>query len=154
MTNPIYRVVRAINDRAEADRIRENRRSYDIDRQFETPGKGTYFYGEGRIKIRMGGHMGNNSTIYAAKDTIVEVGYNCGISHNVRIYSGMRTISGSWRQGNIKIGNDVWICANAYIGPGVTIGDEAVLGANTVTTRDVPARTIVQVKCIKREKHG
>lgn len=146
MTNPIYRVVRALNDRAEADRIRCNRRSYDIDRDFETPGIGNYFYGEGRIKIRMGGHMGNNSTIYAAPGTTVEIGYNCGISHNVRIYSGMRTVAGSWKKGNIKIGDDVWICANAYIGPGVIIGNKAVIGASTVITRNVPENGIVKAR--------
>ncbi|HDZ8876661.1 hypothetical protein J4G66_16215 [Aeromonas dhakensis] len=43
----------------------------------------------------------------------------------------------------IKIGNDVWIGANAIILPGVTIGDGAVVGAGAVVTRDVPDYAIV-----------
>ena len=41
------------------------------------------------------------------------------------------------------IGNDVWIGINAVIMRGVTIGDGAVIGANTVVSRDVPPYAIV-----------
>jgi acetyltransferase-like isoleucine patch superfamily enzyme len=44
-----------------------------------------------------------------------------------------------WVGGNIAIGNDVWIAANAVILPGVTIGDGAVVAAGAVVTRNVPA---------------
>lgn len=43
----------------------------------------------------------------------------------------------------IKIGNDVWIGARAIILDGVTIGDGAIVGANSVVTRDVPAYAVV-----------
>ena len=39
----------------------------------------------------------------------------------------------------IAIGNRVWIGANVTILPGVTIGDEAVIGAGSVVTKDIPA---------------
>jgi maltose O-acetyltransferase len=39
----------------------------------------------------------------------------------------------------IRIGRNVWIGAAALILPGVTIGDDAVIGAGAVVTRDVPA---------------
>ena len=39
----------------------------------------------------------------------------------------------------IHIGQDVWIGGGAIILPGVTIGDNAVIGAGSVVTRDVPA---------------
>lgn len=42
-----------------------------------------------------------------------------------------------------EIGNDVWIGAGANILRGVTIGDGAVIGANSVITKDVPAYAIV-----------
>lgn len=43
----------------------------------------------------------------------------------------------------IRIGNDVWIGANATILKGVNIGDGAVVGAGAVVTRNVPAFAIV-----------
>jgi len=41
------------------------------------------------------------------------------------------------------IGNDVWIGINAVIMRGVTIGDGAVIGANSVVSSDVPPYAIV-----------
>jgi len=39
----------------------------------------------------------------------------------------------------ITIGNGVWICANVFVGPGVHIGDNAVVLAGSVVTSDLPA---------------
>ncbi|MBL4700719.1 MAG: hypothetical protein JKX85_05610 [Phycisphaeraceae bacterium] len=43
----------------------------------------------------------------------------------------------------ITIGSGVWICAGAFIGPGVTIGNNAVIAARSVVVKDVPAGMIV-----------
>lgn len=43
----------------------------------------------------------------------------------------------------IAIGTDVWVGANATILPGVTIGDNAVIAAGAVVTKDVPPNVIV-----------
>ncbi|TWI70092.1 maltose O-acetyltransferase [Pseudoduganella lurida] len=43
----------------------------------------------------------------------------------------------------IRIGKNVWIGAGALIMPGVTIGDDALIGAGSVVTRDVPAGVTV-----------
>lgn len=43
----------------------------------------------------------------------------------------------------VNIGANVWIGAAAIILPGVTIGDDAVVGAGAVVTRDVRAGAIV-----------
>jgi len=43
----------------------------------------------------------------------------------------------------VSIGTDVWIGAVAKILKGVTIGDGAVVGANSVVTKDIPAYAIV-----------
>jgi len=48
-----------------------------------------------------------------------------------------------FRTAPIRIGDDVWIGAGAVILRGVTIGNGAVVAANAVVNRDVPARTIV-----------
>ncbi|MCH6197817.1 sugar O-acetyltransferase [Corynebacterium mastitidis] len=43
----------------------------------------------------------------------------------------------------VRIASDVWIGAGAIILPGVSVGEHAVVGAGSVVTRDVPARTVV-----------
>ena len=45
--------------------------------------------------------------------------------------------------GHGVVGKRVWIGANATVLPGVTIGDNAVVAAGAVVTKDVPADTIV-----------
>lgn len=50
-----------------------------------------------------------------------------------------------WRKGSrgdIVIGNDVWIGADAVILPGVSIGDGAIIGARAVVASDVPPYAI------------
>ena len=42
----------------------------------------------------------------------------------------------------VRIGNRVWIGAHATICPGVTIGDNSVIGAGAVVTKDVPENTV------------
>lgn len=42
-------------------------------------------------------------------------------------------------KGDTVIGNDVWIGKNVTILPGVHIGDGAIIGANSVVTKDIPA---------------
>jgi len=39
----------------------------------------------------------------------------------------------------VHIGNNVWIGGGAIILPGVTIGDDAIVAAGSIVTRDVPA---------------
>ena len=43
----------------------------------------------------------------------------------------------------VNIGANVWIGGNAIILPGVTIGDDAIIGVGSVVTRDVPAGATV-----------
>lgn len=42
----------------------------------------------------------------------------------------------------ISIGNDVWIGANVAVLPGVTIGDNCVIGAGSVVNRDIPSNVV------------
>lgn len=42
----------------------------------------------------------------------------------------------------VRIGNNVWIGANAAVMPGVTIGDNSVIGAGSVVTKDIPANVV------------
>jgi maltose O-acetyltransferase len=43
----------------------------------------------------------------------------------------------------VRIGCNVWIGGGALILPGVTVGDDAIIGAGSVVTRDVPAAATV-----------
>jgi|SRR5699024_5203325 len=43
----------------------------------------------------------------------------------------------------VNIGDNVWIGSSATILPGVTIGDNAVVAAGAVVTKDVPENTVV-----------
>jgi len=43
----------------------------------------------------------------------------------------------------ITIANDVWICADAFVGPGVEISESAVVGARAVVVKSIGARSIV-----------
>lgn len=46
-------------------------------------------------------------------------------------------------KGPVSIGNKVWICENATILPGVSIGNNVIVAANSVVTHDVPDRCVI-----------
>jgi maltose O-acetyltransferase len=79
----------------------------------------------------------------------VEIGDRVLIGPNVQIYSATHPVEGEIRSSGlelglpIKIGSDVWIGGGAIILPGITIGDNAVVGAGSVVTKDVPAGVVV-----------
>ena len=57
----------------------------------------------------------------------------------------------------VKIGSNVWVGAHTIILRGVTIGDGAVIGANSVVTEDVPPYAIVAgspAKLVKYRPNG
>ncbi|MBA3890788.1 MAG: acyltransferase, partial [Gemmatimonadaceae bacterium] len=43
----------------------------------------------------------------------------------------------------VRIGRGSWLGTNVVVSPGVTIGEMVIVGANSVVTRDVPARSVV-----------
>lgn len=43
---------------------------------------------------------------------------------------------------SVKIENNVWIGAGAILLPGVTIGDNTVIGAGSIVTKDIPENVI------------
>ena len=48
-----------------------------------------------------------------------------------------------YSKGEIIIGKRCWICENAVILPGVHIGDETIVAASAVVTKDIPPRCVV-----------
>ena len=76
---------------------------------------------------------------------LIEIGDDVTMSIRVTLMAhdaGTKKTTGYTRLGQIKIGNHVFLGANATVLPGVTIGDGAVIGAGSVVTRDVPAGTV------------
>lgn len=57
-------------------------------------------------------------------------------------------------KGPVKIGNNVWIGDKATILPNVTIGDGAVIAANAVVTKDIPAYCVAAGNPAKVIKNG
>lgn len=71
------------------------------------------------------------------------IGPNCNlitVTHPVDDYEMRRE---GWEIAHpITIGNGVWLGASVTVLPGVTIGDNAVIGAGSVVTKDIPANAI------------
>ncbi|WP_320827626.1 sugar O-acetyltransferase [Reinekea sp.] len=42
----------------------------------------------------------------------------------------------------IRIGNNVWIGAHSVVLPGITIGDNSVIGAGSIVTKDIPSNVV------------
>lgn len=42
----------------------------------------------------------------------------------------------------VRIGDRVWLGGNVVVNPGVTIGENSVIGSGSVVTRDIPANVI------------
>lgn len=69
--------------------------------------------------------------------TISQEAYLCAGSHDYTQRS-MPLVTAP-----ITIGDDAWVCARAFVGPGMTLGEGAIAAAAAVVTRDVPPWTIV-----------
>jgi acetyltransferase (isoleucine patch superfamily) len=79
----------------------------------------------------------------------VRIGDYCMIGPNTLITTVGHPISPKGRrerkaQGTpVTIGNDVWIGGNCTILPGVTIGNNVVIAAGAVVTKDMPDNSVV-----------
>jgi virginiamycin A acetyltransferase len=92
------------------------------------------------------------------KEVNLFIGNFCSIGSGLKIYSGthspiefplvvsqfpFREVWGvdyppCTLDGKVSIGNDVWIATDVKILAGVTIGDGAIIGANSMVTKDIP----------------
>src|SRR3954463_12228485 len=78
----------------------------------------------------------------------IAIGDDVMIAPNVQLISSGHPLDPTIRRSHIttapvRIGRGAWIAAGATILQGVTVGDDAVVAAGAVVTRDVPARTLV-----------
>lgn len=78
----------------------------------------------------------------------ITIGDNVMLGPKVALYAVSHPIDPQVRILNydypvpITIGNNVWIGGSAVICPGVTIGDNSIIGAGSVVTKDIPANVI------------
>jgi len=64
------------------------------------------------------------------------------ISMKAELNAGFETVDRSVEELPIVIGNDVWIGSGVLIKPGVHIGNGAVIGINSIVTRDIEPYTV------------
>lgn len=116
------------------------------------------FYVDYGKNIYFGNNCEVNMNCTFLDDNKIIIGDNALIAPNVQIYTAFHPTNSKDRFGEKKldgsfefcktitapvvIGNDVWICGGVIILPGVTIGDNVVIGAGSVVTKDIPSNTI------------
>ena len=97
-------------------------------------------------------HLGNN--VYAnfnltlVDDTHIYIGDDVMLGPNVTLATAGHPIDPEIRkqatQFNIPItiGSNVWVGANTVVLPGVSIGENSVIGAGSIVTKDIPADVV------------
>lgn len=117
-------------------------------------GEGCYitppFYANwGGKHLHLGDHVYSNFGLTIVDDTHIYVGDHTEFGPNVTIATAGHPILPELRgslalQYNlpVHIGRNCWIGAGAVIMPGVTIGDDTVIGAGSVVTKDIPSGVV------------
>lgn len=80
----------------------------------------------------------------------VTIGDECAISWNCtiidndmhQIHELPENVKASTKKNEVVIGNHVWVGAGVMILKGVTIGDNCVIAAGSIVTRDIPPNTL------------
>jgi len=131
-------------------------RQINIKKRLKYCGKDVILYPSCYIIMPQEMEIGDNSSI-APYTTIfatygVKIGENCLISSNCGISSYNHVQNSLNRPSQksedflhskpVSIGNNVWIGMNSCILPGVTIGDNSIIGSGSVVTKDIPANEI------------
>ncbi len=117
----------------------------------------------GPIQIHYGVHTHIGKDFFAnfnftvQDDGEVFIGDNCDFGPNVTIVTPQHPLLPDERKSlkndrgeacrlcyaePVRIGNRVWLGAGVTVCPGVTIGDNCVIGAGSVVTKDIPANSI------------
>lgn len=133
--------------------LESKKREKLLKEMFAEIGEGCYI--EPPLHANWGGHhvhFGKN--VYAnfgltlVDDTDIYVGDGCMFGPNCVIATAGHPILPELREKayqynmSVHIGKNVWLGAGVIVLPGVTIGDNSVIGAGSVVTKDVPANVI------------
>jgi acetyltransferase-like isoleucine patch superfamily enzyme len=113
------------------------------------PGCWLTLSGDARIRIGEGCFL-NRNTMLAALE-LIEIGdhvmfaNNCFVGDSDHRYDDPTkpvTWQGFEPQGPVRIGSNCWFGVNCVVTGGVEIGERAVIGSNSVITRDIPPGVI------------
>ena len=98
--------------------------------------------------VHLGKSVYANFNLTLVDDTRIDIGDNTMIGPNVTISVAGHPIDPELRlrvaQFNlpVRIGRNCWLGAGVIVLPGVTIGDNSVIGAGSVVTKDIPANVV------------
>ena len=127
---------------------------YEVDEGF---GLFPPIYSDFGRNIKLGRNVFINSGCCFQDQGGIELGDGCMIGHQVVIatlnHDLMPERRASMIPAKVTLGKNVWVGAHATILPGVTIGDNSVVAAGAVVTKDVPANCVaagVPARVVKR----
>ena len=113
-------------------------------------GRNAHIYPTARIYIPWNLELGEEASIgewvLIYNLGLITIGERTTISHRAHLCAGTHDYqdpSLPLLRLPIDIGTQVWVCAEAFIGPGRQVGDGSIIGAAAVVVRDVPPWQIV-----------
>lgn len=102
-------------------------------------------YGE---NIHVGARTFVNYNLTALDVVSITIGEDCQIGPNVQLLTPTHPLDPKPRRDKLEAAQPITICDNVWLGggvivcPGVTIGENSVVGAGSVVTRDIPANVV------------
>jgi acetyltransferase-like isoleucine patch superfamily enzyme len=106
------------------------------------------FYCDYGYNIEIGENFYSNFNCTILDGAKVTFGDNVFIAPNCGFYTAGHPLDVEQRNQGLEyaypitVGNNVWIGAQVAVMPGVTIGDNTVIGAGSVVTKDIPAGVV------------
>ena len=107
-----------------------------------------FFANFGGKHVHFGKNIFANFNLTLVDDTHIYVGDYTMIAPNVTIASAAHPISPKLRQKGLQynlpvhIGKNCWLGAGVCVLPGVSIGDNTVIGAGSVVTKNIPSNVV------------
>jgi maltose O-acetyltransferase len=100
------------------------------------------------VHIRLGRNGFVNYDCVFLDCNLITIGDDAQIGPGVHIYTAFHPIEADLRRSGLEaakpvtIGHNVWLGGRCVLCPGVTIGDNTVIGAGSVVVQDVPANCV------------